>query len=179
MFLRMNRYLLIFITYPMGGDMFEDKKALEWYHGGEISSAHSPETTKPYYFPKDYIIYAYPRDNTPVCTGELIELQKNLDEIPVQVVAASTDSPESHSLFFTNEEAFPPEEVLNIEYPVITIKEAMLTQKGKDELLNKFGYCRRVAVFVKDAKVMRTYETSNEKARDIKKVLEIASLLYN
>jgi alkyl hydroperoxide reductase subunit AhpC len=159
--------------------MFEDKKALEWYHGGEISSAHSAETIKPLFFPKDYVFFAYPRDNTPVCTDELIALQQNLHRFPVEVIAGSTDSPESHSLFFTNEEAFPPEQVLNIEYPVITVKESMITEKGKNELLNKFGYCRRVAVFVKDGKLARTYETSNEKARDIERVIEITNMLYN
>lgn len=158
--------------------IFEDKKIFEWYLGGEISSAHAAESIKPYYLPKNYILFAYPRDNTPVCTDELIAIQKNLERFPVEVIAASTDSPESHSLFYTNEEAFPIEEVLNIEFPAITIKDYMLTEKGRNELLNKFGYCRRVTLFIRDGEVIRTYETNNSTPRSIEKLLEVAALVY-
>lgn len=151
----------------MDDPIFIEDKLPEWYDGGAISSAHNADSVQPFELPYSYVLFCYPRDNTPVCTGELIELQKGLKEFNIPVIAASTDSPESHNLFFNNEEAFPSDVVPNIEYPILTIKDHLLTKYGKELILNEFGYCRRIAVVVKQGKVSALYQTGNDDARKI------------
>lgn len=139
----------------------------EWWYGQEMSSAHDAASIKEFDLPNDYVLFAYPRDFTPVCTQELIELQKNLSQFPVEVIAASTDSPEAHNVFFNDQEYFPRSEVLNIDYPVLALKHHNLTVTGRNLILNEHGYCRRVALVVKSGKVVGLYEVDNDKQRDI------------
>lgn len=145
----------------------------EWWHGQAMSSAHNADSIQPYDLGFSYLLVAYPRDGTPVCTGELIELQKRLAEFPCEVVAASTDSPESHNRFFNDDTAFPPEVVPNIEYPILSVNETNLTEKGKDLLLNDYGYCKRVAILVKEGNVRAVYETDNEIPRDMSTLIHL------
>lgn len=149
---------------------------IEWYYGGETSSAHSPDTLKPLELPYSYVLFCYPRDNTPVCTAELIELQKyhqKFVDAGVGVVAASTDSPESHAKFFEDHEAFPPSKVLNIEYPIITIKEHQVLFQNKHLLFNEFGYCKRTALVVRHGKLYNVYQTDNDTPRSMKTLLSL------
>lgn len=142
----------------------------EWYYGGELSSCHSHDSVKPGELPYCYILFCYPRDFTPVCTGELIALQQALDtfrQAGVDVLAGSTDSPEAHNLFFNDEAAFPPEAVRNIEYPVLTLGPQLLTKYGRQLILDEFGYAKRVAIGVIDGVVQLVYQTNNDTARDI------------
>lgn len=150
-----------------GEQLFKDTLLPEWYKGGAISSAHDEDSIDWYELPYSYVLFCYPRDNTPVCTAELKDLQKQLSDFDLPVIAASTDSPESHNLFFSDEEAFPPSEVPDIEYPVITIKEYLLTDYGRHVLLNEYGYCNRVCVIVKQGMADSIIQVNNNKHRDI------------
>lgn len=148
----------------------------EWYYGGEVSSAHSRDTIKTLEMSLSYVLFCYPRDFTPVCTAELIALQQNLErfkEKGIDVIAASTDSPESHNLFFNDEEAFPPKIVPNIEYPVVTIKEHMVLFQIKPLMFNEFGYCKRTAIVVKRGKLYNVYQTDNDKQRNMETLLSL------
>lgn len=62
--------------------------------GGEISSAALKGQT--------YVLYFYPKDDTPGCTKEAIgftEAKRKFDSAGVQIVGVSKDSPESHDKF--------------------------------------------------------------------------------
>lgn len=149
----------------MGDEIFKIDSLPEWYENGAVSSAHDAGSIDWFEIPYSYVLFCYPRDNTPVCTQELIELQKQLDSFSLPVIAASTDSPESHSLFYTNEEAFPND--VDVKYPVITIKDYLLTDYGRTILMNQYGYLRRVCVVVRDGEVESIIQVHNDKQRDI------------
>lgn len=149
-------------------DELFNNNPVEWWHGQEMSSAHNADSIKEFDLPASYVLFCYPRDNTPVCTGELIDLQKHLDRFNphMPVIAASTDSPETHNIFFNNPEAFPADKVLNIEYPIITIGNG-LTAKGHALILDEYGYCKRIAIVVVNDIIKAVYQTDNNVARDI------------
>lgn len=155
--------------------IFKSSYLPEWYQGGEVSSAHDANSIKTFEVPLSYVLFCYPRDNTPVCTSELIALQKELKKFNLPVIAASTDSPESHSLFFNNDEAFPPEEVLNIEYPVLTLRDNLLTVYGNKIIMNEYGYCKRVALVIRNEVVKGLYETDSDTSRDISVLLGLVN----
>jgi len=145
----------------------------EWYHGQEMSSAHEEKSIKPFDMPYSYVLFLYPRDGTGVCNAELIDLQKHLDELPIDVIVGSTDSPETHNRFFNDEEAFDPKVTPNIEYPVLTIKDNFLTNKAADLILNAYGYCKRIAIIVVEGTIRAVYETDNNVQRDIDVLLHL------
>lgn len=145
----------------------------EWYEGGELSSAHDEESIKYFDLPYSYVLFCYPRAGTPVCTKELKNLQKNLSKFKLPVIVASTDSPEVHSDFLNDEEAFPPKEVPNIEYPVLTLRSHLLTDFGNQVIFNEYGYCKRTAIVVKEGKVSAIYSVANEDSRNIKTLLAL------
>lgn len=91
------------------------------------------------------------------------------------IIAGSTDSPEVHNWFFNDPEVF----VSPITYPVLTINPADLTEKGKDLLLNVYGYCKRVAIIVVEDNVRAVYEMDNETPRDISVLLSLARSIVN
>lgn len=149
------------------------QEPLEYYQGGEISSTHGGEAN-PYDMPNSYVLFCYPRDFTPVCTGELIELEKRLGEFgDLEVIAASTDSPEAHNLFFNDHDAFPPEQVANIHYPVLSLKHSELTTLGQRFILDEWGYSNRVALYVKYGVLRATYCVTNEESRNIDVLLSL------
>lgn len=151
-----------------GDALFLEDEVAEWYKGGESSSAHDKYSIKWMELPYSYVLFCYPRDYTPVCTKELVTLQQKLEKFGnLEVIAASTDSPESHARFFNDDDAFPVDDVPNIEYAVLTLRDHMLTPKGQELLLNEYGYCNRIAVVVKEGKIHAIYQTSNEKPRSI------------
>lgn len=150
---------------------------LEWYHGQEVVSTHDG-ADKEFDLPSNYILFCYPRDGTPVCNAELIEVQKHLSEFPVDVIVASTDSPETHARFFNDPEAFDPDEVPNMEMPVLTIRPYMIKEERHSIVFDDFEYCNRVALFVKDNKVPAVYSVDNAVQRDIKVLLKLAENIY-
>lgn len=159
-----------------GDDLFLSTDIDEWYEGGELSSAHDAASIKTFELPLSYVLFCYPRDYTPVCTKELIELGNNLklfSDKKVVVLAASTDSPESHSKFFNDDEAFPPSKIENVEYPILTIKPHLLTERGRNLLINRYGYCNRAAVYVKDGHIVAVYQTDDNHNRSIQGVASL------
>lgn len=55
---------------------------------------------------KNIVLYFYPKDDTPVCTGEAIEFRDNLTKFPenTAVTGVSGDDIESHKHFFKKHE---------------------------------------------------------------------------
>lgn len=148
----------------------------EWYHGQAMSSAHSAESILVFDMPASYVLFCYPRNGTPVCTKELRKLQRLQNRFNVEVFAASTDSPESHVSFFNNPEAFPLDRP-PISYPVLTLNVNILTDFGKKLVLNEFGYCKRIAIVVKDGQVKGIYESENSEERNLYTLADLTNNL--
>jgi peroxiredoxin (alkyl hydroperoxide reductase subunit C) len=83
---------------------------------GDPAPAFTAETTKGILnFPADYgrnwkIILSHPRDFTPVCTSEILELgymQKDFDDLGTKLVIVSTDTKERHHMWVKAMEEVP------------------------------------------------------------------------
>lgn len=154
-------------------DQVFTKLPTEWWHGQEMSSAHDADSIKPFDLPYSYVLFCYPRDGTAVCNAELIDLQQKLGEFNLDVIVASTDSPETHNKFFNDEEAFDPKLVPNIEYPVLTLRDYLLTDLCKQLIMSEFGYCKRIAIVVFNGTIKSIYETDNNVQRDISLLIKL------
>lgn len=147
----------------------------EWYHQQVMSSAHDSSTITRFDMPSNYVLFVYPRDATPVCTEELKQLHAAEKNFPIDVIAGSTDSPEVHNWFYNDPDVFK----YDIKFPVLTINPIDLTDKGKDLLLNAYGYCKRVAIIVAEDHVRAVYEMDNNTQRDITVLLSLARSIVN
>lgn len=80
-------------------------------------------------FPADYgknwkIIFSHPRDFTPVCTSEVIELgylQQDFEDLNAKIVVVSTDSKERHDLWVKaiEETSYKNNKPVKLNFPLI------------------------------------------------------------
>lgn len=71
---------------------------------------------------KKFIIYFYPKDNTPGCTAEAVSFRDNLDELlrmGYQVIGVSKDSEASHKKFADKQ---------GLQFPLVADTETKLCQ---------------------------------------------------
>jgi len=96
---------------------------------GDDAPVFSAETTEgPIDFPKDYgnkwkIIFSHPRDFTPVCSSELLELaqmQSDFDKLGVKLLVVSTDELSRHKLWKTTleETSYKNRQPVKINFPL-------------------------------------------------------------
>lgn len=77
-----------------------------------------------------FVLYFYPKDDTPGCTKEACEFRDvmdSFDDVEILVVGVSPDSPESHQLFIEKHE---------LNFPLLSDTKMTLAEKcgvvGKD-----------------------------------------------
>jgi len=96
---------------------------------GDDAPVFSAETTEgPIDFPKDYgnkwkIIFSHPRDFTPVCSSELLELaqmQSDFDNLGVKLLVVSTDELSRHKLWKNTleETSYKNRQPVKIKFPL-------------------------------------------------------------
>lgn len=107
---------------------------------GATAPSFKAETTNgPINFPKDFgnhwkVLFCHPRDYTPVCSSELIELAKMQDDfkkLGVELVVISTDNLESHRTWVKMLEkvTYKGEKTPTIEFPLVDDHKAEVAKK--------------------------------------------------
>jgi len=97
---------------------------------GDPAPSFVAETTHgTLHFPEDYgrywkILFAHPRDFTPVCSSEILELayaQRDFDQLGVKLVVISTDELKSHYMWKAalEEVPFRNREPVKITFPLV------------------------------------------------------------
>ena len=94
----------------------------------------------------DILLVFYPKDNTPICTKQLVDYSLNQQELikhGIKVVGININSVESHKTFCINSK---------IDFPILCDSERKVSKSFK--ALNFFGRNKRKLVLVgKDKKV--------------------------
>jgi peroxiredoxin (alkyl hydroperoxide reductase subunit C) len=106
--------------------------------GEEAPSFKANTTNGKLNFPKDFgskwkILLSHPKDFTPVCTSELMqlaEMQEEFSDLGVELAIISTDGVQSHVTWIQAMEEIVREgkEQINIEFPLIGDEEAKVSR---------------------------------------------------
>lgn len=108
--------LILTLVFLFGAVAAQKNKETKIPMIGDNAPAFTAETTKgTLNFPADYgrnwkIILSHPRDFTPVCTSEILELgymQKDFDELKTKLVVVSTDTKDRHNMWVKAMEDVP------------------------------------------------------------------------
>ena len=97
--------------------------------GSKAPTFRAPSTNGPVSFPGDFgdkwkILFAHPRDFTPVCSSEILDLafrQKEFKELGTQIVVVSVDKMVSHLSWKADLEEinFKGRDKVKIEFPLV------------------------------------------------------------
>lgn len=119
------------------------------------------------------VIYFYPKDNTPGCTTEACEFNKELKEISnyATLVGVSADTIESHKKF---------QQKYNLQFPLLSDCEKEVIKKykafGKKNLYGKmvFGIIRSTFIIDSNKKILKSWHKVSPKghAEEVLKALK-------
>lgn len=95
---------------------------------------------------RDILLVFYPKDNTPVCTKQLVDYslnQKELDSYGIKIVGVNIDPVDSHNEFCQNNK---------IDFPVLSDPDRIVSTRF--DALNILGQNKRKLVLIgKDRKI--------------------------
>ena len=95
---------------------------------------------------RDILLVFYPKDNTPVCTKQLVDYslnQKELDSYGIKIVGVNIDPVDSHNEFCQNNK---------IDFPVLSDPDKIVSTRF--DALNILGQNKRKLVLIgKDRKI--------------------------
>lgn len=100
----------------------------------------------------DVLLVFYPKDNSPVCTKQLMDYSLNqteLEKLGIKIVGINTEPVESHHSFCQNNK---------IEFPVLS--DPQKTVSNKFDALNLMGQNKRKLVLVGKDKKVKYIKTS-------------------
>ncbi len=100
----------------------------------------------------DVLLVFYPKDNSPVCTKQLMDYSLNqteLEKLGIKIVGINTEPVESHHSFCQNNK---------IEFPVLS--DPQKTVSNKFDALNLMGQNKRKLVMVGKDKKVKYIKTS-------------------
>lgn len=107
--------------------------------GSNAPSFTAQSTNGKIKFPNDFgsswkILFSHPRDFTPVCSSELLELanlQKEFDQLGVKIAVISTDNLEQHKMWKAQLESlnYKNRATPKINFPIIDDHEATISKK--------------------------------------------------
>lgn len=89
---------------------------------------------------KDVLLVFYPKDNTPVCTNQLVDYSSNkieLEKHDIKIIGVNIDNIESHNNFCTNN---------RIDFPVLSDDEKKVSIQF--DALNLLGQNKRKLVLI-------------------------------
>lgn len=140
-------------------------------------------------FPADYgnkwkILFAHPQDFTPVCTSEILEiadLQKEFDDLGVQVVIVSTDSLATNEQWKKSMEElrFKDRQPMKINFPFVSDKDLTVsTEYGMiSEKLNTTKSVRGVFIIDPDNIIQAVYFYPMAVGRNIDEIVRTVTAL--
>lgn len=137
--------------------------------GSEAPSFKAPSTNGMINFPKDFrnhwkILFAHPRDFTPVCSSELLELayrQKEFEELDAQIIIISVDKMVSHRSWKSDLESieFRGREKVQIKFPLVVDSSAVISYKyGMLDSKSKVGQSVRGVFFIDPQNTIRAFQ---------------------
>jgi peroxiredoxin 2/4 len=131
---------------PQVGEPAPIFEELSTYHQGEFKTASLAD-----YAGKWLVLFFYPRDWTFICPTEIEEFGKHYEDFKAlncEVIAASTDSKESHKAWFETDERLK-----DVKYPII----ADTTQELADfyNVLDDDGAAQRGTFIIDPDGIMR------------------------
>ena len=136
--------------------------------GYPAPSFKSSSTNGPVNFPRDFgtkwkIIFAHPRDFTPVCSSEILELayrQKDFEELNTEIIVVSVDKLVSHKSWKADLESieFKGREKVDIRFPLVVDSSAVISYKyGMLDSNAKVGQSVRGVFFIDPDNLIRAF----------------------
>jgi len=137
--------------------------------GTQAPSFKSQSTNGMINFPKDFgkqwkIIFAHPRDFTPVCSSEILELayrQKEFTDLNAQIVVLSVDKMVSHQSWKADLESieFKGRDKVKILFPLVVDSSAVISYKyGMLDSKSKVGQSVRGVFFIDPQNTIRAFQ---------------------
>jgi len=137
--------------------------------GTKAPSFKAPSTNGPLAFPGDFggqwkILFAHPRDFTPVCSSEILDLayrQEEFRALGAQIVVLSVDRLVSHQSWKADLEdiSFKGREKVKIEFPLVVDSSYAISYKyGMVDTQVKGGQSVRGVFFIDPDNVVRAFQ---------------------
>lgn len=151
--------------------------------GSEAPSFKAPSTNGPIHFPGDFpgqwkILFAHPRDFTPVCSSELLELAQRQDEfnaLNTQLIVISVDKMVSHLSWKSDLEqiSYKGKDPVRLEFPLVVDSSYAISYKyGMVDSGAPTGQSVRGVFFVDPADIIRAFQFyPNEVGRNTEEIL--------
>lgn len=157
--------------------------------GMKAPSFKAPSTNGPVSFPEDFgkswkILFAHPRDFTPVCSSEIIELaylQQEFKNLGTEILILSVDRMASHRSWKADLEAvsFKGREPVKIEFPLVVDSSAVIAHRyGMIDTKSTSNQSVRGVFFVDPENVIRAFQFyPNEVGRNTDEILRTLKAL--
>jgi peroxiredoxin 2/4 len=159
--------------------------------GSQAPSFYAPSTMGYISFPDDYankwkIIFSHPRDFTPVCSSEILELayrQKEFDELDAQILVVSVDRLASHRNWKNDLESinFKGRGMTTIHFPLVVDSTAAISRSyGMIDPISGSTQSVRGVFYISPENVIRAFMFyPNEVGRSTDEILRTLTALQN
>jgi peroxiredoxin (alkyl hydroperoxide reductase subunit C) len=157
--------------------------------GTQAPSFKSPSTNGMINFPRDFgnhwkIIFAHPRDFTPVCSSEILELayrQQEFKDLDAKIIVLSVDKMVSHLSWKADLESieFKGREKVKINFPLVVDSSAVISYKyGMLDSNSRVGQSVRGVFFIDPENTIRAFQFyPNEVGRNTDEILRTLKAL--
>lgn len=157
--------------------------------GTQAPSFKAPSTNGPIAFPSDFagkwkIIFAHPRDFTPVCSSEILDLayrQQDFKDLNTQVIVLSVDRMVSHRSWKADLESidFKGRGKVNIEFPLVVDSSYSISYKyGMVDPQTRTGQSVRGIFFIDPENTVRAFQFyPNEVGRNTNEIIRTLQAL--
>jgi peroxiredoxin (alkyl hydroperoxide reductase subunit C) len=157
--------------------------------GTQAPSFKSPSTNGMINFPRDFgnhwkIIFAHPRDFTPVCSSEILELayrQQEFKDLDAKIIVLSVDKMVSHLSWKADLESieFKGREKVKINFPLVVDSSAVISYKyGMLDSNSRVGQSVRGVFFIDPENTIRAFQFyPNEVGRNTDEILRTLTAL--
>jgi len=132
-----------------------------------LKNSDDKDVTLSDYSGKRVMLVFYPKDNSVVCTKQLCEYSdylENFNNLGINILAISTDSPEPHRAF---------KEKRNLKFELLSDEEKIVSRAY--DVLNLFGMSKRVIILIDETGIIKYKNISlsifREKKEDLLKLI--------
>ncbi len=159
--------------------------------GSQAPAFKSTSTNGPVSFPDDFgrvwkIIFAHPRDFTPVCSSEILELayvQDEFEKLGAQLLVISVDRMASHQNWKSDLESidYKGRGMVTIDFPLVVDSSAVISRSFGmvDPRSNSSQSIRGVFFISPDNTIRAFYFYPNEVGRNIDEILRTLKALQS